>query len=53
MPPCKRDDRNVGIDTYGYDYDDSLDDAPPVEDDREYDDDDPRRGGWLGAGNYD
>ena len=38
-------DSNIGIDTYGYDYDESLDDPPPTEDDREYDDDDPRHYG--------
>jgi hypothetical protein len=47
MPP--QNDRNIGIDTYGYDEppdDDQPDDDQPVEDDREYDDDDPRRYGW-------
>lgn len=43
-----RDDRNIGIDTYGYDYDPALEDVPEPEDDREYDDDDPRRYGWRG-----
>jgi hypothetical protein len=41
----KTDDRSIGIDTYGYDYDKSLDDEPPADDDREYDDDDPRHYG--------
>lgn len=38
-------DRDIGIDTYGYDQ--PFDDEPPADDDeREYDDDDPRRYGW-------
>jgi hypothetical protein len=43
-----RDDRDIGIDTYGYDYDESQDELPPMDDEREYDDDDPRRYGWRG-----
>jgi hypothetical protein len=39
-------DRDIGIDTYGLDYDESQDDTPPTDDDREYDDDDSRRYGW-------
>ena len=40
-----RDDLDIGIDTYGL-AEPPDDDLPADEDDREYDDDDPRRYGW-------
>jgi hypothetical protein len=45
MMGLKPADRDIGIDTYGYDYDESLDDDSPADDQQEYDDDDPRHHG--------